>query len=858
VIDTARSHRANEVLERVLEAPSSERESLIESSCGGDAALSALVRRLLASALEAGDPGSDPVAERLRSGELWREAAQSLVAPPPITRGTLLGRWVVIRRLGYGGMSEVYLAERRESGFVQEVAVKLLLPGLDGPEVLARFERERQILARLSHPNIARMFDAGIAENGRPYFVMEYVRGERIDRWCDRRQLTLAQRLGVVLQVAAAVAHAHAALVVHRDIKPGNVLVDEEGNAKLLDFGISKVLDEAGGASDPTGGVGTPATLGFASPEQVAGEPIGVGSDIYQLGLLTFLLLAGQRPYALHGLTREEAVHLLRAEAPSPSQVLRTALGAKQHERIAEVAAARRTNVRKLLARLGDDIDKVVAKAIAPRPEERYDSVAMFMEDVKRLLDGLPVQARGEHFAYVFGRHLRRHAYAAIAIAALLTGIIATAVFASLLAVQLERERTRAQGEAATASAALDFVIGAFRAVDPQRARGNPPTLEETLDRGAATVAARFDRQPRVRNRLYLAFGEVYESLSRFESAEEQYRAAAAALAEFEEPVPAAERATQRALGVIALRRERYGEAQEILNGLLARVPDDAANARFRLEVMSHLSMLHLRQMRFAEALRVSAEVLERRSRLDGPDHPAILDAINQHALILTYLPDTSAEAFEQAADALAEVRERATRLFGVDHPASIQYDLLYAEALRKRAQRGHPDSNDGALEIFRAAMPRARTVLGVRHPVYMDAARSYVFALIDGGDVGAALTFVESAVADAETVDPEDPYVGRVRLAHAIVLATLGRDEEAIAALDAMRATQYNHRWLSAHPVVGKLYLRSIERDEAAKPGPKFTCPQDASGPVPLWAHHACPNIKAGAAETPAPAGSG
>ena len=343
-------------------------------------------------------------------------AARAAPEPPrPINRlGQRLGAWRVIQPLGSGGMGEVFEAQRDDGRYQGRAAIKLLKRGMDSQAVLSRFAQEQQALARLAHPHIARLLDAGVSGEGLPYFVMELVRGRPVDQACEGQPL--AERLRLFLQLADAVAHAHRNLLVHRDLKPSNVMVDEEGRVKLLDFGIAKALDPLEGRPDATGTMAgeRPFTPHYASPEQVRGEPVSTATDIYSLGVLLFVMLTGQRPYGRKALTAAEAARSVLEEEPTRASTVASVEPGWERTR----------------RQLQGDLDNILLKTLAKAPAERYASVDALAADVHAYLDGRPVSARRASPGYVLAKWLGRHRAAALAATlgalGLLSGLAAT------------------------------------------------------------------------------------------------------------------------------------------------------------------------------------------------------------------------------------------------------------------------------------------------------------------------------------------------------------------------------------------------------------------------------------------------
>jgi serine/threonine protein kinase len=362
------------------------------------------------------------------------DAAMMAVAPPPKSMlGRRVGTYQIVEQIGMGGMGEVYRAFRADDQYRKEVAIKVIRGGQDSAFVVSRFKHERQILADLDHPNIARLLDGGSTEEGVPYFVMELINGQPIDECC--RKLTVSARLKLFLQVCSAVEYAHQRLTIHRDIKPGNILVTSDGNPKLLDFGIAKILD-ATAAQDlgPSMTLFQVLTPGYASPEQIKGEPITTATDVYSLGVVLYELLTGQHPYFAAGDTAEKiARKVCDTEPKKPSSVVRgiktsprSSVSASDDGSSGQAAKAEK----KLRKRLSGDLDNIVLRALRKEPQRRYPSVEQFAEDIRRHLENLPVSARKDTASYRASKFVRRHkvgiAATAIVVVALLAGMAIT------------------------------------------------------------------------------------------------------------------------------------------------------------------------------------------------------------------------------------------------------------------------------------------------------------------------------------------------------------------------------------------------------------------------------------------------
>jgi serine/threonine protein kinase/uncharacterized membrane protein len=447
--------RAEELFLDALSQPAAERAAWVRQACGGEAEVLAEVLSLLMSAQD-----SDSYLASLAAGSGAPFAAERQ-AQEPGREGERVGRYELIREIGRGGMGAVYLAERVDGEFEQRVAIKLLRRGVDTDDILARFRIERQILASLSHPHIARLLDGGATDDGRPFLVMELVEGVPITEHCDAQRLTVRERLHLFLQVARAVQHAHGKLIAHRDIKPSNILVTTDGTPKLLDFGIARLLDDDSPLASESPRTRTELRLmtpEYASPEQLRGEPVTAASDAYQLGVLLYQLLAGRRPYRLDGRTAGEVERIVAEEdRPSPSAMLtappeptQVAAGgaAPADPEPEQVAHLRGTDVRGLRALLRGDLDTILMKAVQPEPERRYASAGELADDVQRHLDGLPILARTPSLGYRAGKFARRHRTATAVGALTLVAVTTGATWESWRSAQVMAERERSRYEA--------------------------------------------------------------------------------------------------------------------------------------------------------------------------------------------------------------------------------------------------------------------------------------------------------------------------------------------------------------------------------------------------------------------------
>jgi eukaryotic-like serine/threonine-protein kinase len=530
--------KVEEVFLSALEHEPEQRKAYLDAACDGDAGLRAEVESLLASHEQARDFIEAPAVafvSDLLPGELI-DASKSTV-------GQRIGQYKVIQEIGRGGMGTVYLAERADEQYQKLVAIKVVRRGMDTEDILRRFRNERQILASLEHPNIARLLDGGTTDDGLPYLVMEYVEGTPVTNYCNDQRLPTNERLQIFRTICAAVQHAHQNLVVHRDLKPSNILITPDGTPKLLDFGIAKVLNPAlsGPAMERTGTELRVLTPDYASPEQVRGKKLTTTSDIYSLGVVLYELLTGHRPYrSINTPSHDLARVICEQEPPKPSTAVSSVEVVTHDDSRPQttitpesVSRARDTQFDKLRRGLFGDLDNIVLMALRKEPERRYESAAQLSTDIQRHLDGLPVIARKDTFKYRAGKFVRRNrlavAAAAVIVLSLIGGIVATAWQARAAAWQARAAASQAQAarrekeKAETISAFLGQVLNSTNPVlkvshDSSRER----TITEVLDEAARRLeSGEFDNQPEVKAELERIISNSYNGQGRHRLADQ-------------------------------------------------------------------------------------------------------------------------------------------------------------------------------------------------------------------------------------------------------------------------------------------------------------------------------------------------
>jgi serine/threonine protein kinase len=422
--------------------------------------------------------------------------------------------------LGRGGAGTVFLGERADRQFSGKVAVKVV-DRSQAADLGKRFRAERQILASLNHPNIARLIDAGETDDGQPYLVMEYVEGQPLDQYCDERKLDLRKRLKLFIDICGAVQYAHQNLIIHRDLKPANILVTADGTVKLLDFGIAKLLNHGNGSntvSELTRMNERLLTPEYASPEQIIGGAVTTASDVYSLGIVLYRLLTGLRPYDLSGVTSQLEMErsICVADPPRPSLNLQRAMlsGPVEGEpTVAVLALARSMSPERLRRRLVGDIDAIVMRALRKEPQHRYSSVERLVADIRHYLENEPVQARQGNWVYYTQRFVRRHTTAVAASAGFLIFLTGVAIVMSIQRQSIAAALERATHDRERAEQVSEFMLDVFSAADPFVNAGKEPTARALLDQAARNIQGDLSQQPEVRARLLEAIGRSYRRM---------------------------------------------------------------------------------------------------------------------------------------------------------------------------------------------------------------------------------------------------------------------------------------------------------------------------------------------------------
>jgi eukaryotic-like serine/threonine-protein kinase len=513
--------RIAELVDEGLGLVPAARAAWLDALARSEPAVASAVRRLL----EARVAETDTLANPQQPGSLLAHRA-----------GERIGPYLLVELLGSGGMGEVWLARRDDGALRRDVALKLPLRDPRRRDVALRFARERDILASLEHPNIARLYDAGVA-NGQPYLAMERVQGQHITGYADAFGLDVEARLELFVQVLAAVQYAHTNLVLHRDLKPSNILVTDEGQVRLLDFGVATLLEPEGPAADTplTRASGRALTPGYASPEQILGSPLSTASDVYSLGVVLFELLTGSRPYQLDG----------GSPAELASAILSTQPGRPSESVNESTAPARGTTAAKLHRRLAGDLDDILLRALAKPPAARYPSASAFADDIRRSLDRVPLEARSDSRLYRLERFFSRHRWVVLGSAAVACALVVSTTFAISQARRARQEKQLAQEETRKARAVRDFLTEVLSVADPATPGKKPPretTIQEAVDAAASRIGSALGDQPREKVSVLTTLAGIYSSLDMPDRSLALFQQALE-VAEKSQPVPNAEQA---------------------------------------------------------------------------------------------------------------------------------------------------------------------------------------------------------------------------------------------------------------------------------------------------------------------------
>lgn len=728
-------------LERIfadsLAQPPSARAAFLESSCGDDVDLRSEIEALLRSHDASGALDAPP----------YSPSAPAL--QPSLTAGTRLGPWRVEKLIGRGGMGEVYAAFRTDGAFEQRVALKLLRYEAVGE--MERFHAERRILARLEHPEIARLLDGGMAPDGRPYTVVEYVEGRSLTDYCRERHSSLHERLSLFAKVCDAVAFAHRNLVIHRDLKPANILVDADGGVKLLDFGIAKLLDAATLPQD-AGVTIAPFTPDYAAPEQLSGEPVTTATDVYALGTLLFELLTEERPLRTQGLPSSQALKVLMdRKAPPPSRVAQAKVDAPLSARA-----------------LRGDLDAIVAKCLRKEAMHRYETVNALKHDLERYSRNEPVLARSGARAYVARRFVRRHWLPIAGLTTLVLAIGVAAIYANNARLHTERALHRAD-------TVRDFVIDLFRQNDPGAGNGTTMSARDLVDLGARRVESGFGDDADMRIELLGVTGNLYDSLGEYQrSAELLARRLDEATRAYASDDPRYIEAQLDMAGADAT-AERYEEAQALLaRALISAAPERTELLPLRARILLETASIEDRRGNYPKAIDWAQRAIDVRKQIPTTTSTEMAKALEAHG-IYTFRNGQIREAEQPLRAALAALDPE-------DHGSSR---TLLAVRLNLGLVLTSLGRFDEALPLLRANAAATRQLYGDEHPELANALHQLGAVTRQSGDAKSAIPVFREALTIYERKNgPDSSSTATALTSLGQALSASGQHQDAIDAL--------------------------------------------------------------------------
>jgi serine/threonine-protein kinase len=757
-VDGDRWQRLAEVLDAALARDPNDWSEVLDAACVGAPELRREAQALL---------------DRVDDARRFLTAPPSSVAAAIVAEtegaaesapGQRIGAYLIVREIGRGGMSRVFLARRADGHFEQHVALKLLRPGLDSDVDRARFRAERQIVASLNHPNIARLLDGGLTDAGQPYLVLEYVDGQPIDAYCNAHALSVRRRLELFLMVAGATQYAHRNLIVHRDIKPSNIFVAADGSVKLLDFGLAKLLGPSAGGGEAAGSqtVAQWMTPEYAAPEQIRRDPVTTLTDVYQLGVVLYRSLTGRLPFtASTGDIRELEAAVLRGNPLSPS-----------------AAVASSDPVRAKVLR--GDLDAIVLKAIRKEPDERYASVDAFAEDLRRHLSGHAVRARRGSAWYRARRLVRRHRVETIATLGVSVSLLVGAGLAVTQARHAATQRDLAAAASRESEAVTAFLMGLFETSDPTEAHGDTLTARELVQRAAAR-AELLQGQPLAQARMLDVTARLYRGLGQYERAREMFARslanqqsagaggtpeAASTLNQLSGELvrlgryAAADSAAREALRIqmealgpghpslavtfrqiasVGIYRGQLAVADTFNRRALALRerslgPDDSLTSESHLTLGSTLRV----EGKSAEAEREFRASLASAERTLGRDNPHVADALVQ----IAYLLDEDRHEYDRADSLYRRALEIRRARFGDAHPMVAATLSDIAGLLSRRGD------DSAAIAASRQALDAVRRAYGAEHPYVADYVGYLASTLRHAGRLDEAAALYRSAIA--------------------------------------------------------------------------------------------------------------
>lgn len=769
--------KIKEIVGEALERLPNKRSAFLDQACAQNPDLRTEVESLLAAHADAGGLSESPWA-----GDQLAEVAQE---------SKTIGPYRLIRVLGVGGMGQVWLAEQTEP-VRRRVALKLIRAGMYDSALVQRFQSERQSLAIMEHPVIAKVFDAGTTPEGQPYFAMEHVEGLPITEYCDHKKLGIRERLKLFMQVCDGVQHAHQKAIIHRDLKPSNILVTEvdgKPTPRIIDFGLAKAATPVPGQTLFTHAGAFMGTPGYMSPEQADPnvQDIDTRTDVYSLGIVLYELLTGYLPFDTKQWKNQRLDEVLRQLRETDPERPSTKVSENRNTSTAS-AEARGTEAGQLVSSLRGDLDWITLKSLEKDRDRRYGTPSALAQDVDNYLANRPVIARPASAGYRLQKYIRRNRAAVAVISSILLLLVAFAVVQTVQLRRITRERDRADREAVAAKTVADFLAGLFKVSNPSEARGNSITAREVLDKGSQQIEASLAGQPEVQARLMGTMGEVYSSLGLYHQAQPYLEKA---LATQRRLLGSDNPNTLHTIDQLSRDLERQGQFPEAEK--LARESLDTRrrtlgpDARETLASMYQLAAVILVEGHYAEAEKMNREVVDTARRVLGPEHPDTLRYMSNVALAVA---DQYREA--EAEQIYRQLFDMQRRVLGPEHPDTLITMTTLARTISEQGKFAEAD------QLLRATLDIKRRVLGPEHSETLWSMHDLGINLRGSGHL------VEAEKIDRETLD--------------IRRRVLGPDhpETLMSATELAETLDDQHRY----PEAARLYRETIDI-ERRKLGP-------------------------------------
>ena len=802
----AQWNRMQDILDAVLDLEGADREKELRRRCGTDQQLYTDISQLLAHESDAPSYLDNPALDLIntRAGSNTNESFATLEKQIELD-DSIVDSYRLCEPLGAGGMGVVYRAERNRGDFEQQVAIKFLSHWQGNRAQVERFQREQQLLADLQHPRIAKLFDGGLTERGQPYLIMEYVSGKPIDQYCEQQQLNIEQRLNLLLQIIEALDYAHNHLIVHRDIKPTNILVNEDGEIKLLDFGVAKLLGDEDPNLTRTGEqVLTP---GFAAPEQLQNQTITVATDIYQLGLVAYELLTGRQAYRDKAESMLELVKVICDGAPTlPSEILLSVPAENDSEngftKFEFISEAERRHWSK---KLSGEVDAIVLKMLHNEPAQRYRSMGALQADLQAYFEHRPISAHSQSIVYLLNKTARRHWKSLATISAFVVLLLAYATTVSIQAAKIQTALDASKLEREKAQNVADFMIDMFKAADPNVSGLETVTAQELLERGQTKVIDDLELSPEIQAQMLTSLGEIYFSQGKSAKSEElletallKQRASAQ-----DDDLGLARTLTQ--LAIVYSNTNKYDEAAQYFTQSLNLYHSSQSEQELSVsvdyaELNNVYGLLQLRLGKLSEAedrIRKAIATLERGNHQRHSEYAVALNNLASVKLVAGDLK--TATQYRQAAVAEHE------KSLGENHSYFSIYLINLGNLYTKLGRY------DEAEPVFNRALALQKKVLGESHPYVSHSLRNLGVLYHATGEVERAEQHLREALAvRTANFSVATLMTATVHLQLSDVLMDTGRFSEAQTHLNTMRDM---HRELKAGDQVVGLGLCSVAR---------------------------------------------